>query len=67
MTAPLEGHPVSTEREALARQHWATARGFDMLAPHWDDLDEVTREQVRRIVTNVSAGYARQETTEPVA
>ena len=34
---------------------WAMARGFDLKAPHWNDLDPVIRESVRRIVANCPA------------
>ena len=36
-----------------AQRIWATARGFDLKAPHWDDLDESIRECLRRIVRNL--------------
>jgi hypothetical protein len=40
---------------AAARDAWALARGYDLLAHHWDDLDDTTREMVRRIVAHQSA------------
>lgn len=44
-----------SEREALARQCWAMARGFDLMAPHWDDLDPVMQQAVTDAIAHATA------------
>lgn len=34
--------------------HWATARGFDLKAPHWDELTPELRVAISRVVHNVT-------------
>jgi len=53
--------------EVTDEYHWALARGYDLKAPHWDDLGPVMQEQVRRIVVNVSAILASRSASEDTA
>ena len=46
--------PAGTPTPNSAAWHWATARGFDLKAPHWDDLTPEIQEAVRRVVHNLT-------------
>lgn len=41
------------ELDEVAAPHWATARGFDLAAPHWDDLTPEIRTALNRMCRNL--------------
>jgi hypothetical protein len=45
-------------RDLTPEQCWATARGFDLKAPHWDDLDAHIRDAVGRAIRLAVAAAA---------
>lgn len=60
-TCPSDLPAVSPTPNSAA-WHWATARGFDLEAPHWNKLTPEIREAVERVVANLTApnGSAQQ-------
>lgn len=67
MNNPQTTAPQREDRPSFdsAEGRWATARGFDLVPPHWDEVPEPIRIAVKRIVTNMTAERAALSRSRP--